>query len=263
MGVVAVVLGSACSPELVVGKVTVVEQKNEACVREQGEGGGPGLEEKVVTAPWSTGFESGFSDYWESDGFCYVNGQASCGTVASPVFDGKKAAAFAITANVPGSASQTRCFLQGAFPEDAVYGARFFIPERVEVVGYWNLMYFQGAEVRPDLAGLWDISLRNRPDGNLELFVLARGFPAPPPNPSIPVPIGEWFRVEFRLKRAKDDTGAIALYQDGVPLLEATGIVTDRFDFHEWYVGTWGENLMPPGSTIYVDNVTIRAGVGQ
>ena len=79
----------------------------------------------------------------------------------------------------------------------------------------------------------------------------------------ISVPIGEWFRVEFRLARASTETGTVALYQDGVPVVEATEIVTDRFAFHRWYVGNWAENLNPPDSTVYVDDVTIRAEVGD
>jgi hypothetical protein len=254
-------LATACSPELVVGKLTI-EQKNEACIQ-QGEGGAPSFDEKTVEVPWSTGFESGFVDYYEAFGSCYEDGQASCETVTSPVFRGKKAAAFAITAAPPANPSQTRCYLEGKFPVDAVYGAWFFIPAAVEVGRYWNLMYFQGVVPPSAGPGLWDVSLRNTADGGLELFVQSHGLSFPPFDPPVSVPIGEWFRIEFRFKRAQDETGSVALYQDGVPIMEATGIVTDRFDFHQWYVGTWGETLVPAASTVYVDDVTIRAQVGQ
>jgi hypothetical protein len=40
---------------------------------------------------------------------------------------------------------------------------------------------------------------------------------------------------------------------------EATGIVTDAFDYHHWYVGNLASSLTPPDSTIYVDDVTIAA----
>jgi hypothetical protein len=254
-------LANACSPELVVGKVTI-EEKNEACLQ-QGEGGAPSFEEKVVELPWSTGFENGFSDYYDALGICYVNGRASCGTVTSPAFEGKNAAAFTVTASPPGP-SQTRCYLEGRFPVDAVYGAWFFIPALAEVGVWWNLMFFQGVVPPTQEPALWSVSLRNAPDGGLRLFLHAHApLTVPASNPSIPVPIGRWFRVEFRLARALDATGAIALYQDGVPIVEATGLVTDRFDFHHWYVGNWGDGLTPAESTVYVDDVTIRAEVGQ
>jgi len=48
------------------------------------------------------------------------------------------------------------------------------------------------------------------------------------------------------------------LYQDGVPIQEATGIVTDADDVHQWNVGNLATGLEPADSTIYVDDVTIR-----
>ena len=52
----------------------------------------------------------------------------------------------------------------------------------------------------------------------------------------------------------------MALYQDGALLLEVTGIVTDDTDVAQWYVGNLAKALTPPDSTLYVDDVTIRAG---
>ena len=37
------------------------------------------------------------------------------------------------------------------------------------------------------------------------------------------------------------------------------GLVTDNTDFGQWYVGNFADALTPPGSTLYVDDVTIRA----
>jgi hypothetical protein len=78
-------------------------------------------------------------------------------------------------------------------------------------------------------------------------------------RPAPAVPIGSWFHVEFRLLRARGMTGEYALYQDRTLLLEETGIVTDQYDVHQWYVGNWADALTPPESTVYVDDVTVRA----
>jgi hypothetical protein len=158
---------------------------------------------------------------------------------------------------VPG-AEQTRCYLEGVLPRDAVYEAWFYIPEPAQIVGYWNLMFIQGL-VGPD-PSLWDVSLANSDDGGLHLFVLDhRAGMNLTPDPVAPVPIGTWFHVGFRLLRATDATGAIALYQNDVPILEQTGIVTDAYDVHQWYVGNWADGLMPAESTVYVDDVSVSA----
>jgi len=56
-----------------------------------------------------------------------------------------------------------------------------------------------------------------------------------------------------------DATGTVELRQDGVLIQRATGIVTDRFDYHQWYVGNLVAEgtLDPPDSVLYVDDVTI------
>ena len=36
-----------------------------------------------------------------------------------------------------------------------------------------------------------------------------------------------------------------------------TGLVTDDTDWGQWYVGNLADALVPPASTVYVDDVTI------
>jgi hypothetical protein len=240
-----------CSPELVVGKV---EQEKQKCSPYGGEGGAPPLEDKVVEMPWSTGFENGFCDYEPE--FCYELNGATREIVSEPVLKGRSAAAFRVNVPSPPDESQTRCFLQSALPVDAVFGAWFYLNEYAETRGNWNLMYIQGT---PGInLGLWDVSLHNGDDGNLHLHLYGHDVPYPPENNLVPVPIREWFHVEFRLRRATDATGAVALYQDGVLIHQMSGIVTDRYEFHEFYVGNLADDLSPAESTVYVDEVTIR-----
>ena len=245
----------ACEPELVVGTRATLEA---TCSYDPGSAGA-GPEDKVVEIGFTTGFESGdFCDYFRVGGSCYDTGVASHAIVGSPVHGGESAAAFSVTGGP--DVSHTRCFLEGVLPTDAVYGAWFFVPRPAENVGNWNLMYIQGL-VGPD-PGLWDVSLSSADDGSLHLYIFSHtGQPLPPPDQGVVVPIGAWFEVEFRLLRATDATGAVALYQDGVLVQEATGIVTDaaEFDAEQWYVGNFADALTPPESTIYVDDVTVSA----
>lgn len=244
------VLSSACEPELVVGQWTCPPPNVDQA---------PGNPDKVLDAPWTTGFENGFCDYTRSGGVCYTTPDASYRIVDEPVHGGHQAAAFSVTSDPAQRGTQARCFREGALPRDALYGAWFYMPSLATNTGNWNLVHFQGGAPGA-LHGLWDISLRSADDGRLfvYLFDFLRGaFRVP--NAAPEVPIGAWFHLEFRLRRAADATGEVALYQDGALLFERTAIATDDTDFGQWYVGNLADALTPPDSTLYVDDVTIRA----
>jgi hypothetical protein len=246
-GLVFAFLSSACEPELVVG---------EWCP--PGAGQEPGNRSKVVEAPWSTGFELGFCDYREAGGFCYTGDtDASYSIVEAPVHGGRRAAAFTVSRDQQGDGRQTRCFREGALPREARYGAWYYVPAGADNTGNWNLMHFQGGD---DLHHLWDVSMVSADDGSLSLYPLSLLTPTPIQAPLPDVPIGSWFHIEFRLLRAKDATGEIALYQDGALIYERTGIVTDDTDFGQWYVGnlSLSHPVGLPPSTLYVDDVTIE-----
>lgn len=243
---------SSCEPELVVGTWATCSEDGSSNVDPA---------DKIVDVPWTAGFEGGFCDYFRAGGFCYGDPDASYEIVDAPVHGGRQAAAFSISSDPALTGTQTRCVREGTLPTEATYGAWFYLPMVAENTGNWNLMHFQGGtSPGPRLNGLWDVSLGNADDGSLHLYVLdflSGSFYTPDPAPE--VPIGSWFHVEFRLLRASDATGEIALYQDGALLLENTGIVTDDTEFGQWYVGNLADALDPQESTVYVDDVTIRA----
>ncbi len=210
-----------------------------------------------VAVPWSTGFENGFCDYSAAGGFCY-GAPAIYETVTSPVHSGHHAAAFSVNAGDP-TAYQARCVRQGVLPQAAYYGAWYFVPALAENSAVWNLLHFQGGDPSAQ-HGLWDVSLVNATNGDLELvvydFLNGVTLDAAPP---VPVPIGSWFHLEFYLARAADATGAVALYQDDRLVVQTTNIVTDDSSWGQWYVGNYANGLSPANSTLYVDDVTISA----
>jgi hypothetical protein len=211
-----------------------------------------------VAVPWSSSFENQFCDYAAVAGYCYSAPRASYRTVTSPVHSGSHAAAFSVNSGSPDS-QQTRCVRQGTLPNAAYYGAWYFIPDVATNNALWNLIHFQTTEPRAE-PGLWDVSLVNGANGDLELVVYdflnqAVRRPATP----TPVPIGSWFHIQFYLERAADATGEVALYQDGRLLFDLTNILTDDSSVGQWYVGNLATGLTPPASTLYVDDVTIRA----
>lgn len=210
--------------------------------------------------PWSTDFEDRFCGYTELAGFCYSGAPATYETVTSPVHSGRHAAAFTVLAGDP-VGYQARCVRQGVLPKAAYYGAWYFLPTSAQNTAVWNLVHFQGGDFSAQ-HGLWDISLVNTPNGGLGVVVFdfLNGVTRTPTVPS-PVPIGAWFHLELYLSRAADATGEVALYQDGQLLLQATNIVTDDSNWGQWYVGNLATGLTPAHSTLYVDDVTIRAAL--
>jgi hypothetical protein len=242
-------LSSACEPELVVGNLTCPPPDADQAL---------GNPDKVVDAPWSTGFESGFCEYEQAGGICFTDPDASHDIVDAPVHSGRKAAAFTVTADPSKAGRQARCFREGALPREARYGAWFYVPVLADNTGDWNLMHFQGGALG-DLHSLWDVSMRRTSDGSQSLYLYQFSNGAVfTPSAAPDVPIGSWFHVEFHFLRAKDATGAIGLYQDGALIYEATGIVTDDTDFGQWYAGNYAHSLPVPQSTLYMDDVTIH-----
>lgn len=211
-----------------------------------------------VAIPWSTGFEERFCDYTELGGDCYGDSQYSLTT--EQVHSGRFAAKFSAIGEDGGN-HQTRCIRRGVLPDAAYYGAWYYIPVAPTAPKdtpnlLWNLFHFQ----TPAQPHLWDVTLGTDSKGDWDLLVYdpvaGKIFRGPDPSP---VPIGSWFHIELFLKRAADATGRLALYQDDTLLFEATNLKSDASSFTEWYVGNLAAGIMPADSTLYVDDVSIRA----
>ena|SRR6478735_332992 len=249
-------LALACEPTVVIGSCS------EASGMDAGQAGASAaVSAGMVATPWSTGFEDGLCGYHAVEGYCYARHEATLEIVRSPVRSGKFAAAFSVNGNATmAERSQTRCVRQGAFPKSAYYGAWYLVPAVQISDGNWNLFHFLGGVPDGETHALWDISLANNSDGALELAVFnffdRRFYPATTGVP--PIPIGSWFHIEIQLKRSAQANGEVIVYQDGVPALHLTNLITDDTEWGQWYVGNYAKTLVPTLSTVYVDDVTIR-----
>lgn len=225
-----------------------------------GTGGATGSSSSALESfelPWSTGFEDGFCDY-ESGGIsCLMTGSGSKAIVTEPTHSGKYAAAYTIDTDLGNG--QVRCIRQGPLPTTAYYGAWYYVPALAKNTALWNLIHFNGDN---SFRGghLWDVSLVNTDTGDLRLTVFSylTSIPDQTNNPAIP--IGEWFHIEFYLKRASDETGEVIVYQDNVQIFHLTNVITDNSSgWGQFYVGNLAEKgkLEPPSTTVYVDDVTV------
>jgi hypothetical protein len=250
----AALLGwGGCKQPLVVGEYQ--------CPARLIDGSSPPDKTDPILVPWATGFENQLDcDYQAVGGYCYGTRSGTARVVTSPVHSGDFAAEFTVkTGTDAGGQPQFRCYRQGVLPTEAYYGAWYYIPSPASNTHLWNLFHFRSGT--PDSQnshhGIWDVSLVNGPDKRLRLHVFdfLHGNEADGP----PIPIGAWFHIVFYLKRAKDRTGEIALYQDGVRVVRFTNIITDDADWGQWYLGNLADALSPPESTVYVDDITITA----
>ena len=216
-----------------------------------------------LSMPWSTDFEHGFCDLYIAQGYCYTADIASYGVVDTRGRSGTHSVEFTIQTEMDKQA-QARCVREGVFPVDAIYGAWYFIPEQSAEPDNWNLIHFQGGTPGGNLPNLWDVSIEtDDASGNLRLYALGNGMKFPnsrltQEDPATTVPIGSWFHVEFRWRRAADETGRVSVYQDGKLILDRENLVTDDTNWGQWYVGNLARGLTPPESTLYVDDLSIH-----
>jgi len=211
--------------------------------------------------PWETSFNDGFCAF-KVDGFCYGDPQSENRIVREPTHSPPFAAAFeiGIGTDAPPIPQQNRCVREGVLPEEAYYGAWFYLPTKAtDATDNWNLFHFQGGQPGGRLDGLWDVSLAEGARGALVAIVYDRFNESHGVYRSTKaIPFGRWFQLEFLLKRAGDATGAVALFQDGAEVIRVDEIATDDTPFGQWYVGNWAQALTPSNYTLYVDDVTVR-----
>jgi hypothetical protein len=248
---------SACEPDLVVGSWKCATTPDPAGPHDAGVDGGVLPLTDPVAVPWSTSFEDGFCGYAKARGFCYTNPDASSEITSALAHTGHHSVKFSVTAESGKDGLQARCVREGTLPTDAYYGAWYYVPALATNSGDWNLIHFQTGD-QSSLHGLWDVSLGNASDGGLYLYLFdfLRGSQRRPATLT-EIPIGAWFHVEFRLVRANDTSGEVALYQDGTLLLDVPGVATDDGQIGQVYVGNLADSITPPASTVYVDDVSI------
>jgi hypothetical protein len=226
----------------------------------------PPGKDTIVLPRWSSSFENGFCGYAEARGYCYTDPDAIYDVTDTVARTGRRAAAFTITTDDAKVGRQARCVREGRLPQDAYYGAWFYIPTRAVNNGNWNLIHFQGAsgEEDPPLRGLWDVSIDTSEDGRMLprlVRLIGRGPPAT--HADVELPVAKWFSIQLRLKRDAAESGIAALYLDGDLVAEYSNIVTDDTAWGQWYVGNLADNLEPQESTVYVDDVSIQPSLTE
>jgi hypothetical protein len=113
-------------------------------------------------------------------------------------------------------------------PDEAYYGAWFFLTEDHAVATYWSLLQFRSLEPSdPDSAGrATTLRLRRLPDGQFIAYVFQHNdgyLQAPLADPPPLVRARQWFHVEVFFRHATDTTGIIRVWLDGRLVYDLAG----------------------------------------
>jgi hypothetical protein len=100
------------------------------------------------------------------------------------------------------------------------------------------------------------LSFTTRADGTMGSELLSPDLGTVTPLVDREIPVGRWFHVEAFLRTATDDSGEIAVWQDGELTFRATGR-TSETTHSEWMVGAVADGLTTAASELYIDDAAI------
>jgi hypothetical protein len=224
---------------------------------------------------WSSDFEVGDLSEWTGDGQggIYQESASALPTTVASQGHGGGMRAGRITVTPPASAMVCVNYIyrQAPMPADAYYSAWFWFPLLFSIPNYLNIIHFAGSTTNDDraLVSIWDVDLQSQADGSLAAYL----FQFPVPNfasgrsydeaTPVPVPIMSWVHFEVLFRKASDNTGRIAVWQDGTLVLEVNDVATIPTDFLRFNIGGASRDITPAPADILVDDAaisTVRLG---
>lgn len=144
----------------------------------------------------------------------------------------------------------------------AYFSAWFLMPEPVTTDG-WPLFEFasrgEGCSGPAATCVGVEVLVRRLPNDEMLLYVFndeAEVLQPPLPDPPRTIPLGSWFHLEVRYRRATDTSGSFDLWFDGTPLYHYEGWRTAELDNLIWGI------VNPPSNegespVLYVDDTAI------
>jgi hypothetical protein len=155
-----------------------------------------------------------------------------------------------------GQVQASRLFRYRENPADAFYSAWFCFPERYEPGAWWNIFQFKSAHDGGN-DPTWVLNISNRPDGSMFVFLYDWIGNRSYGQNLLDIQVGEWVHLEARLLRSTKNGGRIAVWQDGQLLIDVNRVTTSIDDNIQWSVNNYTGQIVPPDSTIYVDDAVI------
>jgi hypothetical protein len=211
---------------------------------------------------WRSTFEAGDLSEWTSDG---AGGTRTENAPATPAVTDKMAhsgryAGVATIAPMMGMDSLNYFYRRQPSPDEAYYGAWFYVPASFTGGSWLSLLHFRGSSDGDptNLTGIWDVNLYTLPTGDLaaQLGDFISSFNLRQTSP-VPVPRDTWVHFEVLFRKASDPGGRVAVWQDGALILDRAGVVTALSPLVVWEAGVGSDDLAPLPASVYVDDIAI------
>jgi hypothetical protein len=211
---------------------------------------------------WRATFEPGNLSEWTSDGqggTQAVNSPAAPTVTMAVVHNGRYAGVSTLEPAL-GMDSLNYFYRRQPSPPEAYYSAWFYIPSGFTVGSWLSLHHFRSSASvdGSNPVATWDLNLITVPGIGLvaQLFDFGTAFNLSQVNP-MPVPRDTWVHFEVLFRKAIDPTGRVAVWQDGVLILDRRAVVTARSSWNEWTAGAATDDITPFPAVVYMDDAAI------
>jgi hypothetical protein len=169
--------------------------------------------------------------------------------------------------------AKTRAGPRPPLPTDAYYTAWYYMPRRVSVRSWWNIMQWKQHGSVTGSDPVHTVNVSNRPNGSMYLRLYKHIGRDGRYNTAgnryvdkapISMPVGRWWKLECRYRFSTSPTGQVTCWQDGHLIWDRQHIQT-RYTYAfpadgrplQWMVNNYSDNTKPDKHTIYVDDATI------
>ncbi|HEV8523293.1 MAG TPA: heparin lyase I family protein [Terriglobales bacterium] len=228
----------------------------------------PGVCQGSGRSLWSADHETGDLSQWNLPGENWSGdggGEFNSGTADSrPSQDYAKSGKWSVrmTINTAGpSTSGTRLF-RWAEPlqhKTLRYSAWFYFPRSYSVPAWWIIFQWKSKRRNGQNDPFYVVNVGNREDGSMYLYLYDWQNRVSHLQKHTDLPVGRWFQLEAEYSCAADETGSVAVWQDGVLLFEISGTRTRYTDGDcQWSVNNYSDKVIPSPAVIYVDDASIR-----
>lgn len=146
--------------------------------------------------------------------------------------------------------------------QSGYYSAWYYFPRRYDVPVWWNVFQFKTRDEEGVSRPTWTLNVGNLGDEDEMTFYLYdaledRTYADPLTDAPLLIPTERWVHVEAYYQRETDDSGRVAVWQDGVKLYDIEGVKTALTDYSDWSVTNYTDHIHPNTATIYVDDAAI------
>jgi hypothetical protein len=158
-------------------------------------------------------------------------------------------------------------------PTDAVYESWYYMPQRITVPEWWNVMQWKQHGTVAGSDPIYTVNVNNRADGSMFLRLYKHYGTDGAYNTAgndwvdsapINVPVGRWWKLTCRYRFSYAPTGQITCWQDDQLIFDRQNVQT-AYNYgapsdgrpYQWTVNNYADNTAPGTHTIWVDDLTI------